>query len=293
MTSCAALDERFEELVAFAARHNGPPPGFLTYRRQQLELALGLSRVDVRGKRVVEVGGGVSGQSFLLSGLADQVVCTDLLNVESIHGGGLAEAAAIREIGRGGLFFVCGRAEALPLIDSSADVVFSSYVLEHVDDRRAAAREVRRILRPEGHAVILVPNVMETILRTLWFGTYYWPRQVLKFGLIHTGLATRFALHFRAPPDFTFPTHGSYPGYWAELAESRIGEWDELFREHGFEIVRRFSMRHEQYIAFFSSALQVALQGRLLRLVERFGASRPLVWLGPSYGLVARPLRDR
>jgi SAM-dependent methyltransferase len=48
--------------------------------------------------------------------------------------------------------------------DGSFDVVYCSHVLEHVPDDRKAMREFRRILRPGGWAIILVPiNAEKTI----------------------------------------------------------------------------------------------------------------------------------
>jgi predicted SAM-dependent methyltransferase len=46
---------------------------------------------------------------------------------------------------------------AIALPDESVDVVIASHVLEHVEAERSALREVRRILRPGGRAIVLVP----------------------------------------------------------------------------------------------------------------------------------------
>src|SRR5262249_53896479 len=46
--------------------------------------------------------------------------------------------------------FRLAAAETLPLVDDSADLVFMSMVLHHLQDRSAAARECRRILRAGG-----------------------------------------------------------------------------------------------------------------------------------------------
>lgn len=45
----------------------------------------------------------------------------------------------------------------MPFDDASFDVVLCNHVLEHVADDRIAMREIRRILRPGGWAILLVP----------------------------------------------------------------------------------------------------------------------------------------
>ena len=41
--------------------------------------------------------------------------------------------------------------------DNTFDIIYCSHVLEHVPDDRRAMREFRRVLKPDGWAVILVP----------------------------------------------------------------------------------------------------------------------------------------
>jgi SAM-dependent methyltransferase len=48
--------------------------------------------------------------------------------------------------------------EHLPLLGRSVDLILSHEVLEHVQDDHAAVREMIRVLKPGGRAVIFVPN---------------------------------------------------------------------------------------------------------------------------------------
>ena len=53
-----------------------------------------------------------------------------------------------------------GAAEALPYEDSSFDLVTGLDVVEHLDDDVAGLREMRRVLRPRGRALLFVPAFM-------------------------------------------------------------------------------------------------------------------------------------
>jgi SAM-dependent methyltransferase len=49
----------------------------------------------------------------------------------------------------------------LPFADGSYDLVFASHVLEHISDDIQAVKEIRRVLKPGGMAVLPVPIVSE------------------------------------------------------------------------------------------------------------------------------------
>jgi len=53
-----------------------------------------------------------------------------------------------------------GQAERLPFADSSFDLVTALDVVEHLDDDVAGLREMRRVLRPGGRALLFVPAFM-------------------------------------------------------------------------------------------------------------------------------------
>ena len=62
---------------------------------------------------------------------------------------------------------VQGDVRALPFRDASFDAVYSMGTVEHFDDTDGALREIFRVLRPGGAAVIGVPNRRDPFLRPL------------------------------------------------------------------------------------------------------------------------------
>lgn len=94
---------------------------------------------------------------------------------------------------------VVAAAEHLPYAANSFDVLMSNEVLEHVNDDRAAAREIVRVLKPGGRAILFVPN------RWYPFETHghYWRGQY-RFGntplinYLPNVLRDRLAPHVRA-----------------------------------------------------------------------------------------------
>ena len=62
--------------------------------------------------------------------------------------------------------------QPLPYADRSFDLVTCTEVIEHLEDFRAAIREVARVLRPGGVFVVSTPNVLNlrSRLRYLFFG---------------------------------------------------------------------------------------------------------------------------
>jgi SAM-dependent methyltransferase len=58
----------------------------------------------------------------------------------------------------------CVDLQELPFSSATYDVVWASHVLEHVKDDLAAVREIRRILKPGGIAVLPVPLVVSATI---------------------------------------------------------------------------------------------------------------------------------
>lgn len=94
---------------------------------------------------------------------------------------------------------ICAQAESLPYEPNSFDLVLSHEVLEHVEDDRAAAREIVRVLKNGGRLLLFIPN------RGYPFEThgFYWRGRYV-FGNIPLinylpgALRSRLAPHVRA-----------------------------------------------------------------------------------------------
>jgi len=85
------------------------------------------------------------------------------------------------------------RAEGIPLIqadlnkpfpleDNSIDVVVALEVIEHLEDQFGFMREIARVLKPDGHAIVSTPNEHNLQNRLAYFltGFYGDSRQVLR-----------------------------------------------------------------------------------------------------------------
>src|SRR5689334_6198986 len=90
-------------------------------------------------RRILDVGAGTGWQARRLAELGHDVEAVDLPHGEYTP----QRIWPVRDYD--------GR--TLPYPDRSFDVVFSSNVLEHVDDLAALLPEIRRVIRPGGFAV--------------------------------------------------------------------------------------------------------------------------------------------
>lgn len=79
------------------------------------------------------------------------------LGYESLHGLEIADYAVLR-LTQEGITMHSGMLPDIPLEDDSFDVVIASQVLEHIIRRGRFVSEIRRLLKPDGKALIFVPD---------------------------------------------------------------------------------------------------------------------------------------
>lgn len=75
--------------------------------------------------------------------------------------------------------FVVGDAHKLKYKDSEFDAVFALEVLEHVYEPEKVLREIKRVLKPGGYAILLVPSESK-LFKIVWFLWHYMGRMVWK-----------------------------------------------------------------------------------------------------------------
>lgn len=134
----------------------------------------------------------------------------------------------------------------IPFGPAEFDCVYSSNVLEHVKDLALMNAEIRRVLKPGGMAIHILPS---TAWR-FWTNLTHYP-YVLKFALTskqsiptHGELASPGGVLkkrglFGAIRRALFPgPHGEYPSSLVELYTFSTRRWRRVFRDGGFNVVQ-------------------------------------------------------
>ncbi len=97
---------------------------------------------------VADVGCGTGNAAVLLAPHVREVIAVDRSEP-------MLEAARQRLAGVTNVRFVAGELESLPLADASVDAVTCVLVLHHMEEPVAALKEMRRVIRPGGAALVL------------------------------------------------------------------------------------------------------------------------------------------
>lgn len=181
--------------------------------------------------RALELGAGDGFQGRLLARCTRSLLSTDI-NTDRL------ERAPHPKIEYG----VCD-AEALPYTSGEFDLIFSSNLLEHLEDPVTSVARMGLALRDDGLMVHTVPN---RFWKTLHMGLFY-PSQLLSLVERATGRrpagGPRWENNARAArPSFLRrhlwpPPHGVSHSNVEEFVRFGKGYWTRVFQEAGFELV--------------------------------------------------------
>jgi SAM-dependent methyltransferase len=156
--------------------------------------------------------------------------------------------------------------EFIPLPPSIFDLILSHEVIEHVQDDRAAIREMIRVLKPGGRAVIFCPNrgyPYETH-GVFWNGKYYFGNKLF-VNYLPRALRNKLAPHVRV--------------------YSR-SDMQKLF--DGLNV--KFIERTVVFGAYDNIIVRFGMMGKFLRAILQFLEATPLKGLGLSHFWVVEKL---
>jgi SAM-dependent methyltransferase len=193
------------------------------------------------GARILEIGAGTGQQALALSQRGFSVVAID--TPDSTYRD--ARVFPVTEYD--------GR--HIPVSDTSIDIVFSSNVLEHVPDLHQMNSEIRRLLKPDGYCI----HIMPTHSWRFWTTASAFPDAFLQAATLKSQLVPRkangsekwkrlaagwwgVAKHLSRP--FRQKRHGERGNVISETWLFHPNWWRNAFKADGFEIVRDFPMGH-------------------------------------------------
>ncbi len=163
-------------------------PSYVWRSGQERRLQMIAAAAPLRGAKVLVDGCG-------LGSYAAQIAERFAAHVEALDIEAERIAVARRRVPRA----LVAAAERLPYASDAFDVVISNEVLEHVQDDRAAAREMVRVTKPQGVILIFCPNrwyPFETHGH-YWRGTYHFGNTPL-INYLPDPLRNALAPHVRA-----------------------------------------------------------------------------------------------
>lgn len=107
----------------------------------------------VKGKVVLDIASGSGYGTKMLAKTAGHVYGVDI-NEQAV-------SYAKENYNSKNIEYLLGSGEKIPLGDSTVDVVVTFETIEHIDNYRRFIKEIRRVLKPEGLAIISTPNDLE------------------------------------------------------------------------------------------------------------------------------------
>lgn len=162
-------------------------PSYVWRSGQERRLRLILSYAPVEGKKVLDVGCGIG---LYLEKFKEHGALTYGIDIDE-------EKIAIASRTLPNL--VVASAEYLPFRSGAFDVVLLHEVLEHVMDDKKAVEEAIRVLRPDGKAVVFVPNRLYPFeTHGFFLGRKYIFGNIPLINYLPDFLRRRFCPHVRA-----------------------------------------------------------------------------------------------
>jgi len=285
-----------------------PWPEYYMLRGAELELIFKLYPFDSYEK-ALDIGIGNGFVTACLSRYAKWIVGLDLpiMDVKT-HTYGLEKAKRLLDaVGIMNCSLVGGRLEELPFPDDHFDFIFTQYALEHIPDLDRAVSEIRRVLKPDGIIIAIVPGHFERVAAFFKFPYYllsrgifyfknrFWRHEVTQSEEIwfsgrkgcDLDFFQRFKKFLRDYPHFPFPNpHGVQKNSFREMIAYTPGAWGKVFTKNGLFLKEVFS-----HITIFNSLTNIVYSQarsleRLMPLSVVLAKQRMAKYLGEAFCFV-------
>jgi len=301
--------EKIEELKnrAIERAPDFEPWGYY-YRLRAAEMKVLFSLHDI-GKpgRILEIGCGNGFASAVFSGLAAEIVATDLSSPDRFtHSIGISRTKEFfKRMDIGNCAVVSCSGERLPFRGGIFDLVFCAHTLEHIQDRAGVLREARRVLRDDGEALFMMP----TFMSRLFYPLSYYPRLMARAAAFSfnrhpakrggaagggkdRGASSAWRNIKKNYPHFPAPEpHGAFKNFFEEAGYYRPRNWLRLFKEGGFTVTRVFStgLAPRDLMTLFINPLAfLKLYEKNLWISKKLGAKPLLRTLGQDLCVVLK-----
>ncbi len=187
-----------------------------------------------RGSHVLEIGGGNGYQALLISALGCEISSIDISNRKTLS----KSYYPVQDYD----------GKNIPFSDASFDIVFSSNVLEHIQDVPSTLAEISRVLKPGGICIHILPTPawrFWTILAHYLYILKYsvglrrpYPGETIPPSV--KGLINKKGFRHMIKRALIPGPHGDYPSACSELYYYRKSRWQRIFREGGFNTLTIF-----------------------------------------------------
>lgn len=162
----------------------------------------------------------------------------------------------------------------IPFADAAFDVVLASHVLAHLADASRVLAEVRRVLRPDGVAIFIVPTTSWRVWTSLFYPLAHAKRLMFAGRGGGTPEPPRPLTRKRLLNAVISPPLGAAPTSFHELSRFRRSHWRKLLNQNGLCVVRMLPGP-----LYYTGHLLLPLSMTARRLLSHLLGAATIVWI--------------
>jgi SAM-dependent methyltransferase len=197
-------------------------------RAEEFDLIFGHLGIDTGHLSVLEVGSGTGQQLDMLSKIFREAAGIDIKNGTYAQ----YKTEKVREYD----------GFNIPFGDGTFDIVFSSNVLEHIPHLEIIGKEFRRVLRPNGYCIHIMPTHTWKFWSLFTHYLAFVPRKLFQSNAVQSnGGDSKKKSTIDRVLNALFPErHGERGNRFNEFFYFRPSWWLKHFKETGWEVVSHF-----------------------------------------------------